>query len=246
MTFLGLPKDRCDELLSLLLANIFTNFRACSRPEDYLARADEIAKESETTEQKVILVGASNLNRASRSFEAPDLIFENHSVPGWTPTADNVKKMSTLVEDKAKGGAAFVFDILGNSAVRFEQYDGTTSLPFKSNGRCHLGGRVVSTPTSIFKKVVENVLPIFKAKGHNACIIIPPLRVTFFRVAAMTQAIAPTSMKKIFQKSYWEAHSAAKRTDQKSCSAWSNQFKSSGCVLRHNWRNNSQCSGKIG
>jgi hypothetical protein len=30
------------------------------------------------------------------------------------------------------------------------------------------------------------------------------LRVTFFRVAAMTQAIAPTSMKKIFQKSYWE------------------------------------------
>ncbi len=175
VTFLGLPKDRCDELLSLLLTNIFTNFRACSRPEDDLARADEIAKGSETTEQKVILVGASNLNRASRSFEAADLSFENHSVPGWTPTANNVKKMVDLVEDKAKDGAAFVFDLLGNSAVRFEQYDGTTSLPFKSNGRYHLGGRVVSTPTAIFKKVVENVLPIFKAKGNNACIVIPPL-----------------------------------------------------------------------
>jgi hypothetical protein len=120
------------------------------------------------------------MNWASRFFEASDLTFENHSVPGWTPTADNVTKMSNLVEDKAKGGAAFVFDILGNSAVRFEQYDGTTALPFKSNGRYHLGGRVVSTPIAIFKKVVENMLPIFKAKGHNACIIIPPPRAIHF------------------------------------------------------------------
>jgi hypothetical protein len=114
------------------------------------------------------------MNRASRFFKASDLTFENHSVPGWTPTADNVKKMSDLVEDKAKGGAAFVFDILSNSAVRFQQYDGTTALPFKSNRRYHLGGRVVSTPIAIFKKVIENVLPIYKAKGHNACIIVPP------------------------------------------------------------------------
>jgi hypothetical protein len=90
VTFLGLPKDRCDELLSLLLNNIFTNFRACSRPEDDLVRADEITKGSETTEQKVILIGASNLNRACRSFEATDLTVENHSVPGWAPTVENI------------------------------------------------------------------------------------------------------------------------------------------------------------
>jgi hypothetical protein len=92
VTFLGLPKDRCDELLSLLLNNIFTNFRACSRPEDDLVRADEIAKGSETAEQKVILIGASNLSRACGSFEALDLCFENHTVQGWTPTAENIKK----------------------------------------------------------------------------------------------------------------------------------------------------------
>jgi hypothetical protein len=175
VTFLGLPKDRCDELLGLLLPNIFNNFRACSRPEDYLARAAGNTQESKTTEQKVILVGASNMNRASRYFEDSELSFENHSVPGWSPTAENVKKMSDLVEDKAKGGAAFAFDILSNSAVRFEQFDGTTALPFKSSGRYHLGGRVVSTPIATFKKVIEHVLPIFKAKGNNACIVIPPL-----------------------------------------------------------------------
>jgi hypothetical protein len=77
VTFLGLPKDRCDELLGLLLTNIFNNFRACSRPEDYLARAAEKTKKSEKNEQKVILIGASNMHRASRYFEDSELIFEN-------------------------------------------------------------------------------------------------------------------------------------------------------------------------
>ncbi len=175
VTFLGLPKDRCDELLGSLLNTVFANFRACSRPEEYFARAAEITKKSETCEQKVILVGASNLFRASRHFDDPELIFENHSVPGWTPLEDNVKKMSDIVSDKAKGNVALVFDILGNSSVRFEQFDGTTALPFKSNGRFHLGGKVTTTPLGIFKKVIELVLPILKAKGEKPCIIVPPL-----------------------------------------------------------------------
>ncbi len=83
---------QCGELISLLLNNIFKNFRACSSPEEYLARADESAKLSETIEQKVVLVGASNLNHASQYFEANDLTFENRSIPGWTPTVENVKK----------------------------------------------------------------------------------------------------------------------------------------------------------
>jgi hypothetical protein len=83
--------------------------------------------------------------------------------------------MTEIVEKEAKCGAAFVFDILGNSAIRFEQFDGTTALPLKSNGRYHLGRRIVSTPIATFKKVVEHVLPIFKAKGQNTSIIVPPL-----------------------------------------------------------------------
>jgi hypothetical protein len=41
MTFNGLSKDRCIELLSSLLSCIFKNFRACSYPEKYLGRVDE-------------------------------------------------------------------------------------------------------------------------------------------------------------------------------------------------------------
>jgi lysophospholipase L1-like esterase len=175
VTFSGLPKDRCGELLGILLANVFQNFRACSRPEEYLARADENPNESETSEQKVILIGASNMSRASQFFSEHEPSIENYSVPGWTPTVENIRKLSELVEVKAKGGAAFVFDILSNSGVRYEQFDGTTALPFKSGGRYHLGGGVVPTPAATFRKVIEHVLPIFRAKGKNACIIIPPL-----------------------------------------------------------------------
>ncbi len=38
-----------------------------------------------------------------------------------------------------------------------------------------MGGRIVPTPIATFRKVVEQVLPIFKAKGQNAAIIVPPL-----------------------------------------------------------------------
>jgi hypothetical protein len=34
---------------------------------------------------------------------------------------------------------------------------------------------VVTTPNDIFKKVVENVILIFKTKGNRPCVIIPPL-----------------------------------------------------------------------
>jgi hypothetical protein len=61
VTFAGLSKDRCDELLGSLLRCLFENFRACLRPEIYLARADVTNIPSENTGKKVTLVGASNL-----------------------------------------------------------------------------------------------------------------------------------------------------------------------------------------
>ncbi len=76
VTFKGLPKDRCCELLSLLLTCIYENFRACSSPEDYLVRADVSNKISEEKgEQKIMLVGASNLR---------------HSVPHFAGTGSQI------------------------------------------------------------------------------------------------------------------------------------------------------------
>ena len=67
----GLSKVKCSELLGNLLTSIFENFRACAGPETYFARADQSQtnkNEFENQEQKVILVGASNLKYSSGYF----------------------------------------------------------------------------------------------------------------------------------------------------------------------------------
>jgi hypothetical protein len=58
--------------------------------------------------------------------------------------------MVTTVEEKAADSVAFVFDLFGNSSVRFEQFDGTSALPFKSNGKFHLACKTVVTSSEIF------------------------------------------------------------------------------------------------
>jgi hypothetical protein len=55
--------------------------------------------------------------------------------------------------------------------VRFVQYDGSTSLPFKSQRRYHLGGDVVICPSNIFKKII---LSVFKHHSHLCCETPPP------------------------------------------------------------------------
>jgi lysophospholipase L1-like esterase len=115
------------------------------------------------------------MGRSLAHFSDPCLSFVGITVAGWTPSPENVKQMIAAVEEKAKNSVAFVFDLLGNSSVRFEQFDGTTSLPFKINGKYHLAGKVVITPSEIFKKTVQVIAPIIQAKGSKPCIIVPPL-----------------------------------------------------------------------
>jgi hypothetical protein len=56
MTFKGLSKDLHGELLGTLLSLIFEHFRACLRPEEYLARADVENPEYENPEQRYFLL----------------------------------------------------------------------------------------------------------------------------------------------------------------------------------------------
>jgi hypothetical protein len=175
VTFKGLSKDHYSELLSTLLGYIFEKFRVCSRPEAYFERADVVNTLSENYEQKVTLVGASNLRHSVPHFAGNGIGVIDHTIPGWTPSSDNIVKMQKSIENRAGVSSGFVFDLFGNSSLRFEQFDGTTALPFKMNGRFHFGGKVVTTPPEIFKKTVESLVSIIKKKGTNPGVIIPPL-----------------------------------------------------------------------
>ncbi len=130
---------------------------------------------SENYGQKVTLVGASNLKRASQFFNDKDTVFDNISVPGWTPTAENVNAMVTLVEDKASDSTGFVFDLLGNSSEGLSNLTALRPCPIRATEFSTWGGRVTPTPLGNFRKIIELVLPIFKAKGNKPCTIVPPL-----------------------------------------------------------------------
>jgi hypothetical protein len=176
VTFKGLPKGRCSELLGNLLKYLHENFRACSRPENFLVRADENKSGSENkSEIRILLVGASNLKHSLPHFEEAGLRCTFIGKPGWISSTANVAELISDVRKNAPDTDAFIFDLLGNSSVRFEQFDGTSSLPFFSNGKHHLGGKVVTTPPDIFKNLVENVIPIIKEKGSKPCVVLPPL-----------------------------------------------------------------------
>jgi hypothetical protein len=178
ITFPGLSKDTCCELLSNLLACIFSNFRACSSPENLLVRTTENNDfaQSEFREQKIVLIGSSNLKYSAPYFNDTSFKYVDNSVPGWMPTPENIvatrENVRTQVDQHA---SAFVFDLLGNSSVRFEQYDGSLSLPFKSQGRFHLGGKIVASPPDVFKKTVAAIIPILIEKKETPCIVVPPI-----------------------------------------------------------------------
>jgi hypothetical protein len=65
--------------------------------------------------------------------------------PKWVTALDKICTVTDQVKQNIKKGAkAFVFYLFGNKAVKFEQFDGSTALPFKSHGRFNLGGKVVT------------------------------------------------------------------------------------------------------
>jgi hypothetical protein len=87
---------------------------------------------AENCGQKVVLVGASNLKNSASHFSSSGYDVIDLTIPGWIASPENIEKMikkvSTVEENTSN---VFVFDLFGNSAYRFEQFDGTQSLPYK-------------------------------------------------------------------------------------------------------------------
>jgi hypothetical protein len=126
--------------------------------------------------RKVVLVGASNLRSSACHFSLAGFDVQHLTVPGRVASPENITKLKTKVEEiKTDSNTVFVFDLFGNSAYRFEQFDGTKSLPFRTNNKFHLAGNVVTCALPTFKKLVDGVLPIIAGKRDAVGLIVPPL-----------------------------------------------------------------------
>ncbi len=89
----------------------------------------------------MVLVGASNLGQSSNFFCEAGMEIRNLTVPGWVASPENIasvcEKISSLI---CVEKPTFVMDLFGNSTFRYEQFDSSVALPYKSGGKYHLEG----------------------------------------------------------------------------------------------------------
>ncbi len=175
VTLKGLPKDTLGELVSTLLKTIHRDFQSCLCPENLLVRESPMV-EPGTGSQKVILLGASNLSRCAERLRKFGLCVIDLTQPGWIASPENIATLAEKLSKISCGDSdKIVFDLFGNLSYRFEQFDGTLSLAYKSGGRYHLAGNVVTCPIAVFKKTLDNTAGLFLAKNGSTLIVVPPL-----------------------------------------------------------------------
>jgi hypothetical protein len=175
-TLAGLPKDTLGELVRSLISTVHKNFQTCLSPENYLVRELELeAVEMDICEQRYILLGVSNLGYCAAWLRHSGRNVVDLTTPGWVASPENIKELVEKLEKTQCGEKdILVLDLFGNMSYRFEPFDGTLSLPFKSNGNYHLAGKVVVCPTATFKKTLEKTANLLAWK-NSTCIVIPPL-----------------------------------------------------------------------
>ncbi len=167
VTLKKLPKDTLSELVGTLLKTIHRDFQTCNSPENFLVREPPMV-ETDTGVQKVILLGASNLNSCVDHFKTLGLEVVDLTTPGWIASPENILSLTEKLKGlKCSSHDKIVLDLYGNMSYRFEQFDGTLLLPYKSGGRYHLAGKVVVCPATTFKKTLENTTSLFLAKKKS-------------------------------------------------------------------------------
>jgi hypothetical protein len=166
------------ELIHVLFESLANDFAFSANYEDYIhmeQAGQQCNVEQMDINEKVVLIGASHSRRlctelASRGLECIDIC-----IPGWTPTPENIELIEKKISEVGiDSGCVAIIDVLSNIVYRYEQYDGTLSLPYKTEGKYHMGGKVSTcTKENIIHTLgtAKGILSHFSGKK----IILPPI-----------------------------------------------------------------------
>jgi hypothetical protein len=98
------------------------------------------------------------------------------SQPGWLATDENIqlliKKMSDL---KLEQPFSVIMDLFSNCSHRYENFDGTQTLPHKEGNRYHMPGPVVTCSEDTFRKITKSLAPVLLSAQQVKKVLIPPL-----------------------------------------------------------------------
>jgi hypothetical protein len=174
-TLSGLPKENLCALVQSLVDTVHRSFHTCASPENYLER-EILMVPMDTCEEKVILLGASNLGCCAGRLRALGNTVIDLTQPGWIASKANVDMLLCKLERiPCNEKTILVYDLYGNSTFRFEQFDGSLSMPFNSSGKYHLAGNIVVSPLPVFRKIFEKTSALLARHKNARSFITPPL-----------------------------------------------------------------------
>jgi hypothetical protein len=138
--------------------------------------------------KSVVVIGASNMRRLVPILQANGFAVSDLSSPGWLATEENVSTLiRTMSTTTLPPGSFVIMELFGNTVFRFEQFDGSLSLPFKDGTGYHMGGAITTVDENIFKKLIHLLGEVLMSAQSYIKIIIPPLpRYLFHRCCNRT------------------------------------------------------------
>jgi hypothetical protein len=100
----------------------------------------------------------------------------DRTIPGLIASPEYIfalsEKLSAITCSK---DGTIVLDLYGNLAYRFKQFDCSLSLQYKSGGKYHLAGSIVTCPLATFKTTLDNTSCLFLAKKQSLHVVVPLL-----------------------------------------------------------------------
>jgi hypothetical protein len=170
----GFNQGTQGELLASIRTVLTEDFKIFDGVEAILGNTAQHDGSKERVDS-IVLIGASNLRRVAANLTELGYKVTDLCVPGWLVSPNNVDALLRRLQTVEIGpGTAVVFDIYGNSCIRYQEYDGSTSRPFKFNGGTHLAGEVVVCDEKIFQNVLDISLPLLQVLPGQIKIILPP------------------------------------------------------------------------
>jgi hypothetical protein len=128
---------------------------------------------------RIVLMGASHMNRVAMALTSMGADVLNLCTPGWCPTSEKLSKAKDdITAAKVGHGDITVFDLLSNSCFFGTDEYGLPEKAYKSNvdGKHHILGELQHAPKQVFQKIMteaEAAIAAATAGGGKVFLIVP-------------------------------------------------------------------------
>jgi hypothetical protein len=173
----GVDVEATHELVQCLYHTLASDFAFVANFEEFLL--NEQAECQDTMENmvisdKIVVIGASHCGRLCSELQKKGIECIDLSTPGWMPTTANISKLEKDISEVGIGAEHTVtIDLLSNCTFRYEQYDGTMALPYKSQGKYHMGGKVGVCSRETLLSTIASVKSVFALLPGSKIVLTP-------------------------------------------------------------------------